>query len=439
MKKLCLLIFLATTTSGYARSIGTDTTVARYILQYDPSPLRIPGRSLPIGIEALLPGGQVSKTEGFLQGEDRWSKYKVEVAGGSFSNGKIKISSNGGYQKTDSITVNVYTRKWFLGGRNKWLFTQKIPYNFEDSINILTTGNIARAPGDHMQFGIRTWFNNTAIIDNWFKTKNSPQGFLFEFSGAHLSKSKGDFKIDTDPSSITNDKVKMVAILARNTAIRDSLQITLDYIGAYQCKVQSAGKGHDLFVTADAYPDSLIHAKLLKVTVVDSIGKKTYHYLVNTRGGSLTISTRGANGLDGRNGFDGSNGSNGADGIISTSVETTTAADGTIQTNTTTTQGPGSNGGRGADGENGVDGDNGFDGGTIHIHYTSAAKPFLEMIHALSLPGVGGSGGRGGRGGSGGSGGTGNPSGSNGLNGFDGRSGFDGAKGKPGKVDFIAL
>jgi hypothetical protein len=408
---------------------------AGYGLQYDSAGLKIPGKSFSIGIIPRNGNGPALRTKGLLNGTVAWSKYKLEVDSGSFSGGTVKLHKSAQYKKGDSITVSVYTRKWFLGGKGKFLFTQRVPYDYEDSIEVLTTGNIGRAPGDHVQFGVRTWYDNKQFADQWAPVKkNNLKGFLFDYDGGHLSKKKGDLKIENDPTRITGDRVRLIASLAKAPSIRDTLQIMLDYIADYKCKVQSATRGHDLAVTVDAYFDSLINATLLKVNVADSAGHKTYHYRINTKGGTLAISTRGANGMDGSNGADGSAGSNGSDGAISTDV--TTNPDGTITT--TTTQGPGGDGGRGGDGEDGRDGDDGSDGGNIAIAYTPAAAPFIHLLKPVSIPGNGGSGGRGGNGGSGGTGGSGNPSGSNGTSGIDGHSGRDGSNGRPGKVSFIS-
>jgi hypothetical protein len=416
-----------------------DTVVQQYRLRYDHKVLRIPGQSILIGVLTRTSKGVVAKTKGYLNGDQGWSKYKVEVQGGSFSNGKIKIGKSTQYLKGDSLTVSVYTRKWFLGGKDKFLLTMKIPYNYEDSIAVLTTGNIGRAPGDHVQFGVRTWYDNHQFADSWASKKKKLTGFVFAFNGAHLSKSKGDLTIEADPEKISKDQVGLTAMLAKDSAIRDTLRIMLDYVAAYQCKVAAAGDGHTLKVSADVYDDSLIHARLLRIDVNDSLAKKIYHYRVNTNGGSISIFSIGGNGLEGSDGLDGSSGSMGSDGTVSVDVETTTAPDGTIQTTTNTTEGPGGDGGRGGDGEDGGDGGNGGNGGNIFIRYTPAVASYLPLIKAASVPGNGGSGGRGGQGGSGGIGGSGNPPGNNGLDGMSGRSGFDGAAGQKGKVIFTAI
>ena len=147
--------------------------------------------------------------------------------------------------------------------------TQKIPYHYEDSIAVLTTGNIGRAPGDHVQFGVKTWYNNHQFADRRPSKKKKLTGFIFAFDGTHLSKSKGDLMIEVDPEKISQDQVGLTAMLAKDSAIRDSLRITLDYIAAYQCKVAAAGDGHDLRVYRGVYDDSLIHARLLRIDTND--------------------------------------------------------------------------------------------------------------------------------------------------------------------------
>ncbi|HMH21162.1 MAG TPA: hypothetical protein VK563_05280 [Puia sp.] len=408
-----------------------------YHIKYDHSALRIPGRAFAIGLVIPAVGRTAADTIGWPGDKNGWSKYRIVVDSGSFSGGKVRLDRSNGYKKHDSVTVTVFTRKWLLGGKGKWLATRRIPYNYEDSIAVLTSGNTAKSPGDHLQFGVRTIYDNKQFTDQWFPAKKKNRNdFSVSFEGGHLSKSKGDLKIDTDPARFVNHRVRLIARLARDTAISDTLQFLLDYTAQYQCRIRSATGGHNLDVAADAYYDSLLHTTLLKIDVLDSTGKKTYHYLVNTNGGSLVLSSKGADGLDGRNGFDGTPGSPGSAGLVSVGVQTTTADDGSTQTTTTTTQGPGGDGSNGANGEDGAEGGNGYDGGNIVIHYTKAAASFLEKITAQSQPGNAGSGGRGGTGGSGGIGGNGNPSGNNGIRGNDGRNGFDGVAGKAGKVSF---
>ncbi|MDN5286275.1 MAG: hypothetical protein JWR38_2549 [Mucilaginibacter sp.] len=411
----------------------------RYLLEYDPAVLRIKGNSVPIGILAISDKGQKSQTKGFLNGVDNWSKYEIEVDSGNYSNGKIKIKGSGKeYKKGDSLTVNVYTKKTFLffSSKGNWLFSQKIPYNYETNINILTTGNFSKAPGNHVQFGVRKYFDNKMFIDKWAPVKKNLKDFIFLFDGVHISKSKDDLKIDKDPTRIKNDKIQLIALLTKNAAIADTLNVLLDYVANYQCNIQSGGRGYDLDVTADIYHDSIINAQLLKIEVKNDATHKTYNYWVNINGGSLAIASKAAYGSDGMNGADGLAGTPGSAGIVSTDIVTTTNSDGTTTTTTNIVTGPGGDGGKGQDGGNGQDGDAGGNGGNITINYSLAVTPFLNLIKAISIAGRGGSGGRAGKGGIGGSGGSGNPNGNNGLNGLDGRSGFDGSDGRIGNVTF---
>lgn len=442
MKYVLYLLTLLAATDVFSQAPQTNekktaATEQRFILQYDPNTLRIPGKSLPIGIITISGKGDTLRTNGFLGGAGGWGKFKVEVEGGSYGNGRIKIGGTGSYKQSDSITVQVYTRKSFLGGKDKWLLTRKIPYNYETAINIITSGNFSKAPGDHVQFGVRTWYDNKMFVDKWFPAGKNLLDFTFKMEGGHISKSKGDLKIENDPVKITNDKVSLVAILAKHPAITDTLRIMLDYIAKYQCKIQSEGQGHNLAVAADVYFDSIINAKLMRVVVNDSSAKKRYNYLVNTNGGSITISSAGAGGISGRDGWDGLTGTPGTPGGFTTKSETVVGPDGNLQTITTTVEGAGGDGGRGGEGENGDVGGPGYDGGNITVSYTLLAQPFLALIKAISIPGPGGSGGRAGRGGSGGLGGSGNPGGNTGPNGNDGFSGSEGREGAKGKIVFV--
>src|ERR1700743_3098929 len=72
--------------AGAAESTGAaavtgkkDTTITQYRLRYDHKVLRIPGQSIPIGILTQTAKGDTVKTKGYLQGDQGWSKYKLEV------------------------------------------------------------------------------------------------------------------------------------------------------------------------------------------------------------------------------------------------------------------------------------------------------------------------------------------------------------------------
>lgn len=443
---LLILIFIAgaanaqTPAKQAAGPTSAKPAASGYRIKYDHSALRIPGNKFAIGLIVPAAGKKPADTIGYPGKQESWGKYHIEVDSGSFSGGNVKLHASSVYMKGDSVTVSVYTRKWLLGGRGKFLVSRKIPYNYEDSIELLYTGNADRAPGDHLKFGVRTIYDNKQFADLWYPVKKKDKSrFLLGFDGGHLSPKKGDWKISADPTRITGDRVRLFARLAKDSAIGDTLSLMLDYTANYKCAIRSTGNGHELDATVDVLDDTTIHAQLLRVEVRDSSAHRTYHYLLNTKGSSLAISSAGANGADGANGLDGLSGSDGADGAITETPVTTTDANGNTTTTYDESQGPGSNGGDGGPGDNGQDGGNGGNGGNIFIRFTAAAKPFLPLIHATSVPGVGGSGGRGGSGGSGGRGGSGTPPGMDGSKGSDGLNGSDGAPGKAGAVKFLAL
>jgi hypothetical protein len=304
---------------------------------------------------------------------------------------------------------------------------------------MMTDGNSGRFPGGHIKFGVRTFYNDKQFADRWYPVKKKHSGdLLLGFEGGHLSRKKGDWKIDPDPTQIRNDRVWLFAALAKASSIRDTLSLLLDYKARFQCSILSTGDGHELDVSVDAFYDSIINAKLLRIEVRDSTAQRTYHYLVNTQGGSIHIASKGADGARGDDGQSGLAGRDGADGAISQMPVTSTDANGNSVTTYVQVQDPGGAGEKGADGGDGGKGYDGSDGGNITLYYTAAAASYLKMITASGSPGSGGQGGSGGSGGNGGRGGNGAPPGSPGPKGQDGLSGSNGQNGKPGTMRFVA-
>ena len=415
----------------------TQPPVAGYRIKYDHNALRIPGGNFAIGLVAPADGKK--DTIGYPGKKGRLGKYHIDVDSGEYSGGNVKLRASTMYKKGDSLIVNIYKRKWFLGGRGQFLTSRRISYNFEDSIALITDGNSDRFPGGHVKFGVRSFYNNGQFTDLWYPLKKAYKGnFLLSFDGGHLSSKKGDWKIDPDPTHIGNDAVKLFVRLTKAPVITDTLRWMLDYKAQYRCNIRSMGDGHELNVSAEVFDDSIIHAKLLRLEVVDNETHRTYHYLVNTQGGNITIASFGANGPKGDDGQSGADGQNGADGAITNVPETTTDTSGHTITTYVQVQGPGSDGGDGGDGGDGENGYDGRNGGNITVYYTAAAAPYLKMIVARSVPGVGGPGGSGGPGGNGGAGGNGNPLGRRGRNGRDGNSGASGSDGSPEAVRFVA-
>ena len=175
MNRLCFLFLLLSTAVG-AQPTG-------YHIKYDHNALRIPGKKFAITL--VSPDKK----------QQDWSKYYVEADSGRFANGNIQLDGSGIYKKHDSVTISVYTRKWFLGGKGKFLASLRISYNYEDSIAILTNGNASLSPGDHLRFGIRTLYDNGQFSEVWYPAKKRARSaFQLQFDGGHLSKSKGDWK-----------------------------------------------------------------------------------------------------------------------------------------------------------------------------------------------------------------------------------------------------
>ena len=430
---------LAPAKAGHGAPGAAATAAAeRYRIKYDHSALRIPGGKFAIGLNVPAEGKKGADTIGFPGKQGGWGKYHVEVDSGSFSGGMVKLGTSASYKKGDSVTVSVYTKKWLLGGRGRFLVSRKILYDFEDSIAVITSGNAGRAPGDHVHFGVRTFYDDGKFSELWYPVKKKDRGrFVLGFDGGHLSTKKGDWKIDPDPTHIVNDRIRVFAQLAKAPSIRDTLSMMLDYTANYSCTVLSAGDGHELDATVDVFDDTIIHSQLLRVDVRDSMTHRTYHYLLNTKGSSITITSAGAAGADGANGMDGIPGTNGADGGTYQIPQTTTNPDGTTTTTYIDAQGPGGDGGNGGPGDDGQGGGNGGNGGNVLVRFGAGAKDFLGMIHVNSVPGAGGAGGLGGSGGSGGQGGSGAPAGHSGFKGQDGNRGADGVSGKTGTVEFL--
>lgn len=228
-----ILIFFALTTQAQP-AVKPDPS---YKIRYDHAALRIPGRSFAIGLIVYGQGRKAADTIGYPGKNSGWSKYRLSVDSGSISGGTVKLKRSEAYSR-------------------------KIPYNYEDSIVLLSNGNNDRSPGDHLKFGVRTIYDDKQFADVWFPVKKKAgRRFLLGFDGAHLSKSKGDLKIDNDVSRISGDRIRVFARLAKNSAIGDTLSLLLDYTAQYKCLVRSGDAGHPLGVDVSLLDDSIIHAR----------------------------------------------------------------------------------------------------------------------------------------------------------------------------------
>src|SRR6185437_320917 len=159
---LLMILMAGITASAQKSTVSAAGAATGYRIKYDHGAPRIPGKKFAIG---LIAG---KDTIGYPGKHGGWGKYHIEVDSGSFSDGTVKIGKSQLYKKGDSVTVAVYTRKWFLGGRGKFLVSRKIPYNFEDSIVVLSSGNAGLSPGDHVKFGVRTIYNDKQFSELWY-------------------------------------------------------------------------------------------------------------------------------------------------------------------------------------------------------------------------------------------------------------------------------
>ena len=430
-------------------------------LCYDSDILRIPDHTLKIGITAYLNDGRKISTKGLLDGSLTWRNFRLEVDGGRFFNGKIKIKDDRAYRKGDNILVKIYDRH-----TDSLLCIQSIPYNFETDIEVIAKGNYRKAPGNKIDIGIRTYYDNLMHTDLWPRNNNKLEDdFLVTVNGGYIQ--RGNFIIYDDPFKIDNHTVSFQACLTTNASINNTFELVMDYRDNYKRTISSfsgssgffgsdgssggtgqngghgghgrrgedGDRGPDLNLFADVYFDTIINEELMYVRVENMRTNQVHNYLINTDGGDLTIASRGGDGGSGGNGGRGGNGGNGRDGEYRYYQEKIN--DSTYVTKKE--QLPGGNGGHGGCGGDGGDGGYGGDGGDLYIHYTSYAKPYLYLINARSIPGSGGSAGWGGSGGSGGTGGSGNPSGCSGSSGSSGHSGISGNDGFSGYIEYIEV
>lgn len=435
-----------------------ENQIDNIIIRYDPSVLRIPGNKLPIGVTAVLKNGDIANTTGYLDGITKWMNFKLDVEGGYFFMGNIYLDKNDDFTQGEGVTINVYARR-----SEKLLKTQFIPFNYETDIYIVTRGNFRKAPGNKIDFGILTYYDNDMSQEYWPKNNNQlGKTYLCIAEGGYLN--GGNFYINTDPFSIKEHTVRLTTLLNKEPELADIMEIVLDYRDHFYSRhwatsgtsgtsgwdgtngcVGSSGdhggngsdgdygyNGHDLYVFADVYFDTLINEELMYVEVLNDYHNRLSRYLVNTDGGSISIISGGGDGGDGGHGGNGGSGGKGYDGVWTT--RTVWENDSTSkEINVQLAGGKGGNGGNGGRGGNGGDGGN---GGNVYIEYTRFAKSYLHLIDARSIPGSGGSGGTGGMDGSGGAGGSGNPPGASGSSGSPGHMGVHGRNGYPGKVQF---
>ena len=459
MRSLAIVFFLVFCLATYGQNKPVKRLKKRNIseiyIQSNPHQLRIPNNKFSIGI-GVLSNKKYFETKGYLKGNLKWSNFIVKVDNGSFRNGTIALKKRPGYLKDSCFTITVYRRK----GR-KLLKTQRIPYNYEIEVQLLTNKFYTKAPGSRIPIGVRTKYNNEDTKEYWprnaYKLENT---YIIYANGAKLT--RYGFLINEDPFSFTNHIVSATIRLKNHPSLENQFLTTLDYRKSYEftdrgksgwngangsdgsdgdvgqdgnhgADGSSGSDGRnadDLELFATAYFDTIINEELLYVSITNLRYNKTKDYLINTQGGNITIISTGGTGGSGGNGGDGGDGGNGRTGeryMIRTRINDSTIIE-------TEHQQPGGDGGNGGCGGNGSYGGNGGAGGTITLFYTQYAKPYLHLINLYSTGGTGGCAGLAGLAGQGGNGGSGSPSGSSGSSGSSGNRGDSGYEGSPGRI-----
>lgn len=92
---------------------------------------------IPIGLKLLYDNGQLRKTEGFLQGDYRWNRLKVNTNNGSFQNGTLVINRKqlAEQQYTVQLSVTVPDKAQPFQVPLKLPYLQSIRFNhYADSL-----------------------------------------------------------------------------------------------------------------------------------------------------------------------------------------------------------------------------------------------------------------------------------------------------------------
>ncbi len=456
---------------------------------FDSNQLVLPGEQFKIGVVSYHKKGKVRKTIGTKGGSVFWWRYCVEVIGGESSGGKITVSPKLYPSKGKYISIKIWPRK-----DKKLAQTLLVPLNYETQISFKPTAPFDKAPGCFIKGEIVARFNNNQIRTYDLRSRDTERIFKLNSNGILLRRNR--LQIEPDFRYIVDHSVGIWGHSLRNPDASFNYSFMLDYIHDYTLALSgtdgqwgfdgtdgfSGTNGHngsdggpgsnggpgcdgpDIGVWVDNYFDSTLNCNLLYVYAENYQTGKEYYYLINPRGGNLTVRSMGGDGGRGGNGGDGGNGGRGPDGrvwyetITKTRIvkkpftETVTK---TVKKRRTTGTGEeeeyeetvteqitvykdvketyqervkhqerGGDGGDGGNGGAGGLGGSGGWGGNIYLNFTDDARVFTDRITPLSIGGDGGINGNGGNGGAGGSGGSGDPDGRNGHYGWDGPEAF---------------
>jgi hypothetical protein len=445
---------------------------------YDSTVLRIPGNSFKIGLRVISEKNDTLYTRGFMDGTLRWNNFNIRTFNCKYTNGSIYIPDVKWALKGSvgiDIEIKTDTKKRIYYTLNK---------NHLTSFKIIPDGNYLKAPGSSVKLAIAKTYNNSIfeIVRNRKEVNNFFQNCFLYINGCEYK--NGYLKINDDIYQIYNHRTGFIAISDQNAFLGDTFEFNLDYIKKYNYYSEAKNgvygfsaydgsngysgnigenggngsegghggngsdgyRGHDLTVNFDEFYDTIINTDLCIAEVIDEVEHTTKSYLINPKGGSIIITSRGGSGGNGGHGGNGGKGGNGGAGVVFTKTitKTITVTDSTGSHKKNVEeivkiQKSGGSGGNGGNGGDGGDAGYGGDGGDIYIYYTDSSAKYLDCINAKSIGGSGGLAGFGGSSGLGGSGGSGNPSGSNGRSGSSGTSGTLGFSGNSGKVYFYKM
>jgi len=453
-----LLFFLISTNAidwhwPFSHDLSKVTSIA---IVFDSSKNILPGGSVDFGIICTYPDGKKKFTKGLLNGDLPWREFDITVNGGSSLWGNMDINEQlhpGDYAE---VKVIVKDNPNITGNR-------LIPLNKIVNIKLIPIEPIYRTPGYDVKYftEIRLDNGNNITLKNPWDKEIETLKLQYKSFGCTFNNKK--ISISSNIDQIVDSRVVLACKASRYPFAADTLVIGLDYkdpqsfgqngLNGFSGSSGSSGNpgisgsngghgGHGfdgyhgqdgehgapgpvIHVFVNAYFDSAANARLLYAEVQLENNSNISKYLVNTSGGTLSISSTGGMGGFGGNGGSGGMGGKGGDGKVTYTTRKDSTGSHTVEH-----KGPGGNGGRGGRGGDGGYGGAGGQGGIVYVDFTAQAEPYLNCLHITVTGGNGGSGGFAGTGGMGGSGGNpGGRSGYNGENGLNGRTGYNGPDG----------
>ncbi|MCH2045889.1 MAG: hypothetical protein MK212_17355, partial [Saprospiraceae bacterium] len=254
-------------------------------LLYDQNTKFISGEAVPIGVEAWLntTGTKIANTKGYAEGDLDWDKYKVEVSGGTFINGKIHI-----HEDVTKIPNNTVEVKVSLVERPE--LQSSASFKLSSIASFVLKHNVENgeglAPNIKFKIGIKA-----SLEDG---TTTLTKGFLGGQKGWEsydVTVKGGEFNKGTITIGYPKDnKVYVTAQLKNKPELKKEFELKLDY--KIQCTANFAGRYGEHGQNGKRGRD----------------GRKGANY--SKTGGNGGHGTNGTDGEDGGRGGDGGDGQN---------------------------------------------------------------------------------------------------------------------------------